>query len=424
MSDPTGSDPTGPEPPPEPVRTDPPSAGPPYPGAPMLRRRVHGRYVAGVAGGLGAYLRLDPSLLRIGFVVLVFFGGLGAALYALAWVVIPAEDQADSLAERGLRRVAASPTWVKVLGVLLLLAVLSGDSGPPGRGPGLFWGLVLIAVGILLFRRSHLPSAAPAFGPESSGSAPVTPAETGPQTSWPPPLSGPYSPTPYSPTWTAPPPLPPRPRPRPFLGPLTILAAVVVLTVALVIDSGSGEVTFERFLAIALVVIGSGLCVGALWGRAYGLIALGIPVLLALLAASVVFGAHRLVGQELALPVRFGEVDARPGSVQEVEPEYRLSAGRQIIDLSDVSFGSGTTEVSASVGMGELIVVVDEDVTVEATGHIGLGELAFFGEVAGGADVRLEHRDKGPEGDGRLVLDLAVGLGSGQIHRVEESELR
>lgn len=48
----------------------------------------------------------------------------------------------------------------------------------------------------------------------------------------------------------------------------------------------------------------------------------------------------------------------------------------------------------------------------------------FFDEQAGGPDVRLDHRDEGPEGGGRLVLDLEVGLGSGMIHRVEESELR
>jgi phage shock protein PspC (stress-responsive transcriptional regulator) len=402
----------------ETTEADPTQPAPPLAGPPALRRRIHGRYVAGVASGLGAYLRLEPTLLRIGFVVLMFFGGFGLLLYALAWAFIPAEDQADSLAERGLRRAATAPTWAKVLGVVLLLAVVSGNLAPP-RGPGLFWGLVLVAVGILLFRRSQLPSPAPVTVPQGSGSSPLGPAGAGPPAPWPPPLRGPAWPS-----WTAPPPAPSRPRRRPFLGPLTILATVVALSIAVIVDSGSGEVTLERFLAISLVVVGAGLCVGAVWGRAYGLILLGIPILLALLATSVVSGAHRLVGQELALPVRFGEVDVRPGSVQEVEPEYRLSAGRQIIDLSDVSFGSGTTEVSASVGMGELIVVVDEDVTVEAAGHIGLGELAFFGEVAGGADVRLEHRDNGPEGGGRLVLDLAVGLGSGQIHRVEESELR
>lgn len=411
------SDPTEPGPPePAPAEPAPTPPGPPSAGVRVLRRR-RGGHVAGVASGLGAYLGVDPTLLRVGFVVLAFFGGFGAMLYALAWIVIPAEGEPDSLAERGLRRAATFPTWVKVLGVVWLLAVIGGNLGPP-RGPGMFWGLLLVVAGVLLFRRSQFPSPSQLTTPEGSG-PPISSVGAGPPASWPPPLSGPSWPS-----RTFPPPVPPPPRPRPFLGPLTVLTTVVALGVALVVDSGPGEVTLERFLAISLVVIGAGLCVGAWWGRAHGLIALGIPVLLCLLAASVVSGAFRLVGQELALPLRFGEVQARPATVAELEPEYRLSAGTQTIDLSDVSFASGTTEVSASVGMGEVIVLVGEDVTVEATGHVGLGELFFFDEQAGGPDVRLDHRDEGPEGGGRLVLDLEVGLGSGRIHRVEESELR
>lgn len=402
----------------ETTEADPTQPAPPLAGPPALRRRIHGRYVAGVASGLGAYLRLEPTLLRIGFVVLMFFGGFGLLLYALAWAFIPAEDQADSLAERGLRRAAAAPTWAKVLGVLLLLAVFSGNLAPP-RGPGLFWGLVLVAVGILLFRRSQLPSPAPVTVPQGSGSSPLGPAGAGPPAPWPPPLRGPAWPS-----WTAPAPAPSRPRRRPFLGPLTILATVVALSIAVIVDSGSGEVTLARFLAISLVVVGAGLCVGAVWGRAYGLILLGIPILLALLATSVVSGAHRLVGQELALPVRFGDINARPSSVEEIEPEYRLEAGTNIVDLSEVSFPSGTSEVSARVGMGQAIFIVGPDVTVEATGHIGLGELHFFEERVGGTDVQLHRRDERSEDGPRLVLDLNVGMGSGLIFRVEESELR
>lgn len=43
--------------------------------------------IAGVAGGLGHRLRVDPVLVRIGLVLLAFAGGAGVLLYLLAWAV-------------------------------------------------------------------------------------------------------------------------------------------------------------------------------------------------------------------------------------------------------------------------------------------------------------------------------------------------
>src|SRR5688572_5620991 len=46
-----------------------------------LRRRSDDRVIGGVASGLGDYLNVDPLLIRIGFVGLMLFGGLGLRLY-------------------------------------------------------------------------------------------------------------------------------------------------------------------------------------------------------------------------------------------------------------------------------------------------------------------------------------------------------
>ena len=57
----------------------------------ILRSRQD-RIVAGVAGGLAGYLNIDPLFVRLGFVVLGLFQGLGLLLYALLWLLIPNED--------------------------------------------------------------------------------------------------------------------------------------------------------------------------------------------------------------------------------------------------------------------------------------------------------------------------------------------
>lgn len=48
------------------------------------------RKIAGICGGLGQYLRLDPTLVRIAFLILLFpTFGIMLLLYGLGWWLIP-----------------------------------------------------------------------------------------------------------------------------------------------------------------------------------------------------------------------------------------------------------------------------------------------------------------------------------------------
>jgi phage shock protein C len=60
-------------------------------GAKRLTRSKSDRMLAGVAGGLANYLGLDPTILRIAFVVLTVFGGSGIILYIVFWLLMPEE---------------------------------------------------------------------------------------------------------------------------------------------------------------------------------------------------------------------------------------------------------------------------------------------------------------------------------------------
>jgi phage shock protein C len=71
----------------------------PSSGNKRLYRIQDGRLVAGVCAGLAAYFGMDPTLVRLGFVLLTFLGGLGALLYLGSWVVIPEETDGVSIAE-------------------------------------------------------------------------------------------------------------------------------------------------------------------------------------------------------------------------------------------------------------------------------------------------------------------------------------
>jgi phage shock protein C len=60
-----------------------------------LRRSRADRKIAGVCGGLGEYLDLDPTLIRLLWLVLVFFGGTGVLAYIIAWIVMPEEPASE-----------------------------------------------------------------------------------------------------------------------------------------------------------------------------------------------------------------------------------------------------------------------------------------------------------------------------------------
>jgi phage shock protein PspC (stress-responsive transcriptional regulator) len=81
------------------------SAGPPPPAdEERLHRGGEGRMLAGVAIGLADYFDVDPTLVRIGFVLLTLLGGLAVPLYLAGWLMIPEEGAELSVAEELLAR--------------------------------------------------------------------------------------------------------------------------------------------------------------------------------------------------------------------------------------------------------------------------------------------------------------------------------
>lgn len=55
---------------------------------PRLIRSRQDRVIAGVAGGIAEYLAIDPVLVRLGFIALLF-AGFGLLLYPVLWVIMP-----------------------------------------------------------------------------------------------------------------------------------------------------------------------------------------------------------------------------------------------------------------------------------------------------------------------------------------------
>lgn len=79
-------------------------APPPLPPLRRLTRSIDDRMLAGVCGGIADYTRVDPTVIRVAFGVFALFAGSGVVAYALAWLLIPGQREAESHAESWLRR--------------------------------------------------------------------------------------------------------------------------------------------------------------------------------------------------------------------------------------------------------------------------------------------------------------------------------
>jgi phage shock protein C len=55
-----------------------------------LYRPVQGRMLGGVCAGIGEHLEVDPTIIRLVWVVLTCLSlGTGLIVYILAWIIIP-----------------------------------------------------------------------------------------------------------------------------------------------------------------------------------------------------------------------------------------------------------------------------------------------------------------------------------------------
>lgn len=131
-----------------------------------LVRSDNDKMIAGVCGGLASYLMIDPVLVRLAFLLLLFASGIGFPIYLILWVIMPrgatmGESEAvvlqDNLKELK-ESVAANanrmgrPMTVGVILILLGTYFLFSQLGWVG---GAFWPLAIIGLGVwlLLSRR-------------------------------------------------------------------------------------------------------------------------------------------------------------------------------------------------------------------------------------------------------------------------------
>ncbi len=395
---------------PPPAGFTPPPAPPPAPPRPALRRTTgDANVLGGVAAGIARSLGIDPILVRVAFVVLAIFGGSGLLLYLAGWLFIPEDGRADSMGERFVRNHGAlGIAAAVVVGVLVVGPMLAW--GLWGDGPG-FGGVVLlflvVAAVVALTRRGD-GSEAP---PESIGQAPTVALPPAPP-------GGPTSPT--LALTTTPPPPPPAPKPpkvKSVLGRLTVgvallaAGALIALDVADIIDVNAVVV-----IGTALAVVAAGLLVGAFVGRSRGLIALGVVLVLVLIPLGALPDDIRWNAGAGA-----GDRVYRVTSQEDLQTTYELGVGTLTLDLRRLDL-TEPVAIDASLGIGELTVLLPKDVAVTTTADAAVGSIELPGEKPlEGVDVgRTWDRPAGDDLTGGS-LDLTLSTGLGQVTVIDNN---
>jgi phage shock protein PspC (stress-responsive transcriptional regulator) len=124
-----------------------------------LRRSTVNRKIGGVAGGIGERFDIDANIVRVGFVVLCFLWGLGAAIYLVMWALVPLSGASTPTTretpEPPTRRFSLRTVvlGLAALFVALMLVAVARRGFVFARGLSVVWLAFLVVLAFLSFRR-------------------------------------------------------------------------------------------------------------------------------------------------------------------------------------------------------------------------------------------------------------------------------
>jgi len=105
-----------------------------------------------------------------------------------------------------------------------------------------------------------------------------------------------------------------------------------------------------------------------------------------------------------------GDQTFAPAASEDLEP-FEHGIGKLTVDLRTPGLELDDRTVEASLGIGDLLVLVPEDTDVKLDAHVGIGDIQALGREENGIDADLE-RISGTAGAQEVELDLEVGIGS------------
>ncbi|AVH56988.1 MULTISPECIES: PspC domain-containing protein [Streptomyces] len=424
---------------------EPGAGGPEAPEVPRKFRRDHRqKMLGGVCAGLGRHCDMDPVIFRIVLAVLSATGGIGLIFYGFVWLFVPYDDEEENEVRKLLTGRVDGQALAAVLfalvgcgvflsmlnngGVLTFAVVLSlllagagywsqqrgapdplaaqavADAPPEAQAPPVpdsypsWWRDPIVKDG------SHVGGTGYLWGPKDARDRDVAAAINIARGTTRPDLRGTREPRPQGPRWIG---------GKLFL--LTLLAGG--LGTGLTWDDHTLGTSLQTGLACALIVLGLGIAVSAFLGRTGA----GSIILAVLISA--------LLGASAALPkditTHWIRTEWTPTATADVQQTYDLGTGVGTLDLTRLDLAKGqTVTTTAEVGVGQLKVLVPEDVTVKLNVDVGVGDIQLPGDDKKDVDVEPGKSKQvtlipttADQNGGTLNLDLHVGVGQAEVTR-------
>jgi phage shock protein PspC (stress-responsive transcriptional regulator) len=321
-----------------------------------LYRSRSDRVIGGVCSGIAKYFAIDPVIVRIAAVALIFLGGTGIVAYIAALLLMPNEGEGGAPAE-GPKR------WVAILGAILLVVAI-GIALPFHGGWWDGWsllplGLVALA-GLLVWRL--------ASGQRPQGDAGAVLRAMG-------------------------------------LG-VTLIVACFALAFGSAWAAAAGGNG-----VVAGIVIASGL---ALVAAAFMGIDRARWMILPALAVALPAGFVAAAG--IDVKGGYGDKTYRPASVSAIRDSYRLGAGKLVVDLRGAHLRPGSHAIKLDLGVGEAQLLVPRNVCVSTHSHVGIGGVQVFNKNSGGIDIDPEEERDALPGTPHLLVDANIGVGALEVH--------
>ncbi|GBE25478.1 hypothetical protein BMS3Bbin02_01764 [bacterium BMS3Bbin02] len=197
--------------------------------------------------------------------------------------------------------------------------------------------------------------------------------------------------------------------------------------------ASGGFVKDIDYAAVALGIVGVGVLVSSMWGRARWLVPLGLLLMPIVLVANLI---------NVSVIGPWGNFFVEAQTIENLNQSYRYGGGDVKFRLREDAWVSVSEDVSVEVflGMGSLALFVPKDVNIVVTTDIGLGTFEVWPNrtyplIAGDLD-RLTHgqdsavfvageqrvyRQSGFPGP-TLRFNASVGLGNMSIYQMEDDQ--
>jgi len=432
-----------------------------------IRRSATDAKLAGLCGGVAQHWRIDPLLVRVGWVLLALSGGVGLVLYLAGWLLIPVEgrDRApvEDLFGESVRRWPRELWITLVVIVSLAMFMIFGWLSPFSIGPA----IVIAVIWYFGFykgrhdKRSATPPRSladpfpappqqitPQFVHYPGPPTPFTQAAQAwqrrieehtryvaaaePAVEWPTPPSATLSesasdlqaaehtaylaePDPvglYIEVPSATPLKPSDTRSAKRLRLVSLITLGMTLSGLGIAQALGVAIPLAGYLAAALLIISLTLVAATWLGRGRGLLPLGIVLAIAVVFVTAAGPAFRVPATATSNHsyANLAELPAG-GDSQEF--------GELFVDLSQLAVTSDAS-YRAHVEVGHLDITVPRGANVVINYKADLGAVQAYGvEVEAGSDVdgRIDDPQPLQPGQHTLTLDLSVDAGNIEVQR-------